>query len=504
MSPGIVGRRAPAAYPPSIPSNQNRAGTPTRARPTAEQQNNGSPNSAYPSTFPFNQNQAGTPTRARPAIEQQSYTRLNQVPEPERRDRSDFFATVLNPINDDTPPARDETFRFRSPSGQPTREHLDVVQRDRAALAAREQADAATSRNMPVVMADQNRDAAVSAENYSRVRWGLQAEQRIQAEINATLAMEEERKRAAAVSAEREKVDRASEVEQRAQAQRDAIERNRAELAAPEQARVLFSSNTPVVTADANCSAATPAARENIERVSEAEQSAQAQRDAIERNKIALAARALARTTPWKPPPVKADANSAVAASAEHDDSSWGSRLEQRIRAEVAATAAERNTAARLSAAHEDMERISEAEQRDRAQRDAIERDRAASSNPPILGAGLNTAAATTAVREEAHSAARDSLLSSPVTMGERAPFSQTFSPSPGTPVTANAASEDHSAIDQVHRLRSPSNIARLRRLTCRDAEYHQLTVEERHERRKAMNRAASERRKERQRARGD
>lgn len=518
MNPGIVGRRAPVACPPSLPprqnqvrapiiarpvieqqsfvapaaypstnsSNQNQAGTSTRTRPVVEQPNYSSPNAAYPATLSFDQHQASSPTGARPAIEQQSYTLLNQVSEPERRDRSDFFATVLNPTKDAPAPAREDTFRFRSPSGQPPREQLVAVERDRAALAAREQADAATSRNMPVVMADQNRDAALSAENYSRVRRGLQVEQHIQAKINATLAMEAERERAAAVSAEREEVDRASEVEQRAQAQRDAIERKRAELTAPEQACALFSSNTPVVTADANCSAATPAARKIIERVSEAEQSAQAQRDAIERNKIALAVRALARNTPWKPPPVRADADSAVAASAEHDDSSWGSRLEQQIRAEVAVTAAERNTATRLSAAHEDMERFFEAGQRVRAQWDAIKRNSTASSNPPILGTGLNTAAATLVARDEEHADARDSLLSSPVTARERAPFFQPLNRSPSIPIIAPTAPGQRSTTDQ-QGPRAARSRAELLQIRYGDPEYHELTIEERNERTKAM-----------------
>lgn len=223
---------------------------------------------------------------------------------------------MLNPTNDAPAPAREDTVRF--PSEQRTREHLDVVERDRAPLAAREPLDAATSRNTPIVIADPDRAAATEAEQESRVRRGLQVEDRIRSEMRAGIA---DRNGAERLIAEREKVERASKIEQRAQAQRDAIKRNRAEMAELEQARVGYSSDMPVLTTDANSAAAILAKRENMELISEAEQRTQAQRDAIERNKIALAARAQARSTSRKPPAVMAEADNPVAASAEQDNS---------------------------------------------------------------------------------------------------------------------------------------------------------------------------------------
>ena len=415
-SPGIVSRRgAPAVYPPNVPLSQNQAGT------AVEQQNYVPPsNTVYRSTTPSSQNQASTPIiREMHAIDQQNYTAQNRGVEPERRDRAGFFATVLNPDENAAAPARESTDRSFK---QRTRTQLDATERSRASLAvARKEADAATSRNPHVVMPDSNRAAAISAEHENRAR-GLQVEQRIRAEIRATLAKEAERN--AAISAEHENSFRGRQVERRYR-----------------KGYRTATNATTAMKAERNRAAATSAEREKVDLASEAEQRAQAQRDDIERNQLSLIARAQVHNTSRNPPTVMADANSAVTVSAGREDVEQAFRMGQRARAERNATVAEQNRAVRVLAACKDMQRESEGEQRvqAQAQRDAIERDRAASPNPPISGADVNRAAsplaaAPLAARDEANAAPQDSLLSSPVTTSARAPQLQTLNPSANTP----------------------------------------------------------------------
>jgi hypothetical protein len=383
-SPGIVSRRgAPAAYPPNVPRSQNQAGTAveqqgyappsntlyrsttisasedqastsTRARTAVGQHNYFPPNAAYLSTASSSQNQASALTRRRPAIEQQSYTARNRGLEPERRDRADFFATVLNPDNNAATPAERDKGRTRS-------------------------------------------------------SWASEAEQR-----------------------------------------------------------------------------------------------AQAQRDTIERNGIALVARAQVRNTAWNPPAVLADANSAVVVSAGREDVERAFMIGQRARAERNATVAEQSTAARVFAARENMQRVSEGEQRvqAQAQRDAIERGRAAlgayeqaratSSHPPNSVADTNRFAAPLAAHDEEHAAAQDSLVSSPVIAHERTPLSQAMWSSVNTPATTTTAPTHQSTNDQ-HRPRAPRSIAQLLAISRHDAEYSELTDQEKRDRRRERSRVRSQ-----------
>jgi hypothetical protein len=414
------------AYLPSISSGQNQPSALSRARPASEQQNYGSP-AAYASAISPDQNQASTPTVARPVIEQRDYGPRNQGLEHKPRDRAGFFATVMNPDTNAATPAHENTVW---PSEQRTQAQLDAMGQNTAALTSRDQADTAPW-NPPVVMADPNDAAAISVEHENRT-WGSQLEQRIREEMrptSATMAMEAERDRAAAKSAERKKAHRASEVEQRAQEERYAIERNR----------------------------------------------------------LALAARTQARDTSWKPSTVTTDANSAVAVSAGRENMDRVSEIEQRIRAETNAAVAEQSRDARLVAARENMERIPEAEQRSQAQWKAI--NRAASSNPPDPVADVNRAGAPLAARDGGHDAAHDSLFSSPFIPSARPPQPQTLNTSPGTPMTVTTAPGQHSTIDQ-HRPHAPRTTEELLQITRRDPRYLTLTAEEKRDRTKAMNQA--------------
>lgn len=231
------------------------------------------------------------------------------------------------------------------------------------------------------------------------------------------------------------------------------------------------------MTANANRAAATSAERENTKGISEVDQRANAQKDAIERNRAILEARAQARTTSRKPPTSTADVRNAAATSAES----------------------------------ENIGRVSEAEQHVRAQRDAMERGmaalaayeqaRPASSNPPISLADVNRAAALLAARDEAHSAARDSLLSSPVITSERAPFSPTFGFSADTPMNNTATtSQQHYTVDQP-RQRAARSVPELLRISPHDPEWLELTKQEKYDRQLAMNRERNMRNREKERA---
>lgn len=395
----------------------------TRSKPIVEQQNYDPP-AAYPSLIPSDQYQASTPAVAWPVIEQQNHGTPNRAFEHGRRDRAGFFATVLNADINAATPAHENTVR---PSEQRSQAQPDGVGQNRAALTSRDQAYTAP-RNPPVVMEDPNEAAAIPAEHENRA-WGSQLEHRIRAATNATSAMKAERNRAAARSAKREKVARASEVEQRAQEERDAIERNR----------------------------------------------------------LALAERGQARNTSWKPPTVTADANSAFEVSAGRENMDRVSEAEQRIRAETNAAVAEQRRAARLVAARQNMERMPEAEQRSQPQWNAI--NRAASSDPPNPVADVNRAGAPLAARHGSHDAAQDSLFSSPVTPSAKAPQFQPLNTSPGTPMTPTTARGQHSTVDQ-RSTSAPWSTEQLLQIRRTDPEYHQLTDEDKRDRRKAMDQA--------------
>lgn len=196
--------------------------------------------------------------------------------------------------------------------------------------------------------------------------------------------------RAAATSAQCENTEGISEADKRADAQRDAIERNRALLEARAQARIT-SQKPPISTADVSKGAATPAERENIERVSEAEQHVRAQTAAMERGMSALAAFEQSHPASSNPPIVMANTDSAAATSTERENTELVSEVEQRIRTPM------------------------DSMKQGKAVLAAYEQVRPASSNPPISLADVKRAAALLAAREEDDLAARDSLLSSPV-----------------------------------------------------------------------------------------
>lgn len=152
---------------------------------------------------------------------------------------------------------------------------------------------------------------------------------------------------------------------------------------------------------------AAAAERENVE----AEWRVRAQRDAMERNRAALAAREQARVASRNPSILTADGDGAAAKLPEHANRARASQAEPPTRAETNAMLAERNRAARLAVAHENSKRIPEEEQRVRAQWEANERNRAAaaaargqaldnSPNPPVATANANRAAAISAEPE--------------------------------------------------------------------------------------------------------
>jgi hypothetical protein len=507
---------SPAAYYSPMSFERYLASTPTRSRPVVEQQNYDPP-AAYPSTIPPDQFQASTPAVARPVIEQQNHGTPNRAFEYGRRDRAGFFATVLNPDTNAATPAHEN---YVWPSEQRTQAQLDAVGQNRAALTSRGQADAAL-RNPSVVMADSNEAAAISAEHDNRA-WSSPLEQRIRAATNATSAMKADRNRAAAKSAERKKAHRAFKAEQRAQAQRDAIERNNNVLAARAQAPN-SPWKPPTVTAGANSAVAVSAgrenmdwvseteqriraetdatlaeqnrtarlfaARENMEGITEAEQRVRAQWDAMERDRAALTAREQARAALQEPPLVVANAYNTVAISAGRENMDRVSETKQRVRAETNAEVAEQRRVARLAAARENTERTPEAEQRGQTQWNPI--NRPASSNPPISGADANRAGTPLAARDDGHDAAQDSLVSSPVITSARAPQSQILDSAADDPTTSTTTSGQRSMINQ-YRPRAPWSTEELLQMKCTDPRYYQLTVEEKRDRTKAMNRARS------------
>ena len=282
--------------------------------------------------------------------------------------------------------------------------------------------------------------------------------------------------RAAAISPERENTERFSEADQRANAQRDAIERNRALLEARAQVRATPSNRPPVSTADVSKAATTSAERENIGRVSEAEQHVRAQKAAMERGMTALAAFEQSRPASSTPSIVMANADSAAAISTERENTERVSKVEQRIRTPMGSM------------------------DRGRAVLAAYEQPRPVPSNPPIALVDVNRAAALLAARDEAHSAAQDSLLSSPVLTSERAPFSSTFDSSADTPTTINTTSGQHSIVDQ-QIPRAARSVPQLLHISPHDPEWLELTKQEKYERQRAMNREMYLREREKERA---
>lgn len=190
-----------------------------------------------------------------------------------------------------------------------------------------------------------------------------------------------------------------------------------------------------------------------------------------------MEARAQARTTSQKPPVSTADVSKAAATLAERENIEQVSEAEQHVRAQRAAM--ERGMAALA----------------------AFEQSRPASSNPPISLADVNRAAALLAARDEAHSAARDSLLSSPVITSERAPFSPTLDSSADTPMnTTTTTSQQQSIVDQ-SRPRVARSVPELLRIGPQDPEWLELTKQEKYERQLAMKREKYQEAGERKRA---
>ncbi|GAB7328499.1 hypothetical protein MBLNU13_g00465t1 [Cladosporium sp. NU13] len=322
----------------------------------------------------------------------------------------------------------------------------DTLERNRAALAAREQAH-------------------TSAEQENK------AEQRPRKETNALLA---ERNRAARLAAAREEMQRAHEAEQRVRAQWEAIERNRAGLEARAQARTP-SRDPPIAMANANRATTTSAERGNMEGISEVGRRVEAQREAIERNRALLAARAQARSTSQNPPVTMADLDSTAAISAERENVEWFSEAEQRMRAPR------------------------DAVERGRVALEAYEQARTACSNPPTPVVDVNRAVAPLSAHDEAQSTARDSLLSSPVTTSETAPFPQTLDSSADTPmITTTTTSQQQSAVDQ-KRPGAPRSRAELMQINYRDPEYRELTEQEKWTRRLALMQRATARKRARE-----
>jgi len=301
----------PAVYrPQTISSYQNQASSFIAATPAIHRSQN----------IPSNQNQASTfIVAATPAVYGPQYVPPPWVLEIERSMRQNMRenlrenmsdTVVMNPNNiAAAAPAKREDTAQPSEAERRIRMPMEAVEKWRAAFAAREEAHAA-SPGPPVVTEGANRAAAISAERENLERTD-KAQRRVQAEINAVVA---EEKRAAAISAERENDGQAAAVEQRIQTQRDAIERNKAALAARERARTA-ASNAPDLVADANRDAASSAERENLERTDKAQQRIQAQRDAIERNKAALAAQEHSASSI-----LMADVNRAAATLAAHEE----------------------------------------------------------------------------------------------------------------------------------------------------------------------------------------
>jgi hypothetical protein len=236
------------------------------------------------------------------------------------------------------------------------------------------------------------------------------------------------------------------------------------------------SRNPPTASANTNKAAAASAERENMEGISEVDRRIRAQREAIERNRALLTARAQASTTSLNPSVVMANDNSA------------------------APTPAERENMERVSAAEQRMQAQGNAMERGRAVLAAYEQARTTSSNPPISVTDVNRAAALLAARDEAFASARDSLQSSPAPPSERALFSQSLDFRSDTPMnTTTTTSRQHSTVDQ-QRSRAPRSRAELLKITRRDPEYLELTDREKYLRKLAMNREGAIRKRERQR----
>lgn len=487
LSPGIVGgRRATAAYPPpTVSPSQNRPSTFTNVRPANEAQRQ--PSSApdvqlkpssdivsgrrapgpFPPTVSSTQNQESTPTRARPDVEQNKILNTQKAIEAEQRIRAEIKAVLADEKRAEAIAAEREKIEVE----KRVQAQRDAVERNRAALQVREQVNAA-SRNPSILTTGRDEAAATLEEHENRAR-ASRGERRPRIETNALLA---ERNRTARLAAAREDMQRRHEAEQRVRAQWEAIERNRAALAAARSQAHETSQNPPTASANTNRAAAASAERENLEGISEVDQRIRAQREAIERNRALLAARAQARTTSQNPSVVLANANSAAPTPAER----------------------------------ENVELVPAAEQRMQAQRNvmewgiavlaAYEQARTTYSNPQISVTDVNRAAALLAARDEAFAAARDSLQSSPAPSSERAPFSQTLDFPSDTPTnTTTSTSRQHSAIDQ-QRSRAPRSRAELLKITRRDPEYLELTDREKYLRKLAMNREGAIRKRKRQR----
>lgn len=547
------GWRALAAFPPppTVLSNQNQASKFTKTKPAIEQQNYIPPNSAYPPTVPSNQNQASnfrptskeqrqllpastlhldlnpgivggrratapypppaissnqdhtrsdTPTRATPAAEQHKMLPPNKAVEAEQRIQAEIKAAFEQEKRAEAIAAERENIEAE----RRMRAQREAMERNKAALAAREQAH-------------------ILAEHQNRAR-ASQAEPRPRAEMNAALA---ERNRAARLAAAREDMQQIPEGEQRVRAQWVVNERNRAAVTAARAQALDNSPNSPIAMADR--AAAISAQRENTEGISEADKRANAQRDAIERNRALLEARAQARTTSQNPPISTADVSKGAATSAEREDIERVSEAEQHVRAQRAAMERGMSALAAFEQSHPassnppivmantdsaaaiSTERVSEVEQRIRTPMDsmkqgkavlaAYEQARPASSNPPISLADVKRAAALLAARDEDYLAGRDSLLSSPVPISERAPFSPTLDSSADAQmITTTTTSGLHSTVDQ-QKPRAARSVPELLRIGPYDPEWLELTKQEKYERQLAINRERYIRKREKERA---
>lgn len=326
------GWRALAAFPPppTVLSNQNQASTPVGVRSAIEQQNYVPPNSAYPPTVPSNQNQtstftnaeptskeqtqllpaptlhpdlspgivggrratatyppsrtsfsqdqeSSTPTSATPAVEQHKMLPPNKAVEAQQRVQAEIKAAFEQEKRAEATVAECEN----EEAERRVRAQRDAMERNRAALAAREQARVA-SRNPSILAADSDGAAATLAEHENRAR-ASQFEQPPRGETNALLA---ERDRAARLAAARANMQRIPEEQQRVRAQWEAIEGNKATLAAARAQALDNSLNSPIVMADR--AAAISAERENKKGISEVDQRIRAPRDAIEQDRAAF------------------------------------------------------------------------------------------------------------------------------------------------------------------------------------------------------------------------
>jgi hypothetical protein len=451
-------RRAPAAIPPTISSNKNQASTLSEWSPALEQQINVPPITVYHSTISYDQDQANTSTNATPAMEEEQIRQILQNPALQPGMSPGIVSRRGAPAA--YPPS---VPRSQNQAGTAVEQQVYVppsntVYRSTTISSSQNQASITTGGR-----------PAVGQQNYFPPN-------------------------AAYLSTASSSQNQASALTRRRPAIEQQTYTNQNRGLEPER-RDRAGFFATVLNPDEN--AAAPA-RNTTNRPSE--QRVQAQRDIIERNKIALAARAQAHNTSRNPLGMMADANSAVAVSAEREDVERAFMIGQRARAERNATVAEQNIAARVFAARENMPRVSEGEQRvqAQAQQDAIERGRAAlrayeqaratSSHPPNSVADTNRFAAPLAAHDEEHAAAQDSLVSSPVIARERTPLSQAMWSSVNTPATTTTAPTHQSTNDQ-HGPRAPRSIAQLVAISGRAAEYSELTDQEKRDRRLARSR---------------